>query len=450
MGIGKTNIKDMTQGDSMRLMLAFSMPLMLGNVFQQLYTFVDALIIGRKVGAYALAALGVAEWPVFIMFGVIQGITQGCSVIIAQRFGEKKIDLVQRSVYNSFFICGIGAIIFTIIAEISIYPCLRLLNTPSEIIELTHTYIQILYAGIPVTFVYNMLAAILRALGNSKKPLSAMMVASFGNIILDLIFVVGMDMGIAGAAYGTVLAQVTAMGYCAVSIRRIELCRIGKLNRAPDKEIIVEEVKIGIPIALQNIITAMGGLVVQAKANGFGILFITGYSAANKLYALLEIAATSYAQGIMTYTAQNKGVDSKARIKDGLKAALIIGTCTALLMSCIMVLCGQNILALFIKDAEVNIVEAIRIGYVFLRILAIGFPLLYALYVIRACIQGLGNTVFPMLSSFVQVFMRVTCAFLLTEVVGNTGIFWGEIFAWLGADIFLVSFLIYRFYKGST
>ena len=450
MSMSKTNIKDMTQGNPMKLMLAFSMPLMLGNVFQQLYTFVDALIIGRKVGAYALAALGVVEWPAFIMFGVIQGITQGCSVIIAQHFGEKKIDLIQRSVYNSFFICGVGAIIFTIIAEITIDPCLRLLNTPPEIIELSHTYIKILYAGIPVTFLYNMLAAILRALGNSKKPLSAMVIASFGNIILDLVFVVGMNMGIAGAAYGTVLAQVLAIVYCAFSIRKIELCHISKLNRVPDKEIIVEEVKIGTPIALQNIITAMGGLVVQAKANSFGILFITGYSAANKLYALLEIAATSYAHGILTYTAQNKGVGSKTRIKDGVKAALIIGTCTALIMSCVMVLCGQNILALFIKDTEVNITEAIQIGYVFLKILALGFPLLYALYVVRACIQGLGNTVFPMLSSFVQVLMRVTCALLLTGVVGNVGIFWGEIFAWLGADIFLASFLIYRFYKGST
>lgn len=445
MSVSKTNIKDMTHGNPMKLMLVFSMPLMLGNLFQQLYTFIDALIIGRNVGAYALAALGVDEWLVFIMFGVIQGITQGCSVIIAQHFGEKNIDLVQKSIYNAFFIFGVGAICFTIIAEISIYPCLILLNTPSEILELTHTYVKILYAGIPITFLYNMLAAILRALGNSKKPLFAMVIASFGNIILDLIFVVKLNMGISGAAYGTVLAQVLAVAYCVTAIQKVELCHLNKVNRIWDKEIVSDEMKTGIPIVLQNIITAMGGLVVQAQANGFGILFITGYSAANKLYALLEIAATSYAHGILTYTAQNKGNGNKSRVRDGLKAALIIGTCTALFMSCIMVVFGENILTLFIKEAEIDIAEAIQIGYVFLKILALGFPLLYALYVIRACVQGLGDTIFAMLSSLVQVIMRMIGALLLTKIVGNIGIFWGEILAWLGADIFLIIILAYKY-----
>lgn len=450
MSIVKVSAKDMTQGNPIKLMLEFSMPLMLGNIFQQLYTFVDALIVGQKVGAYALAALGATEWLVFIMFGVIQGMTQGCSVIIAQHFGNKRVDLLQKSIYSTFGIFVIGAVGFTMVGQVTLVPCLKLLKTPSEILKLTNIYLRILYWGIPITFLYNTLAAILRALGNSKIPLSAMLISSIGNIVLDLIFVIKLDLGIAGAAYGTVLAQVLAVIYCINAIRKMEVCRVYKCNRILEKKVILEQIKIGLPIGLQNMITAMGGLVVQTTANGFGILFITGYSAANKLYALLEIAATSYAQGILTYTAQNKGLGSRKRIRDGLLSALAIGMITAMLMSCIMILAGENILSIFIKETEIEVAEAIGVGYSFLKILALGFPLLYCLYVIRACIQGLGKSVFAMVSSFVQVLMRIMCALLLTKIIGNQGIFWGEIFAWVGADIFLLIVFIYQYRRMKT
>ncbi len=450
MSIVKVSTKDMTQGNPIKLMLEFSMPLMLGNIFQQLYTFVDALIVGQKVGAYALAALGATEWLVFIMFGVIQGMTQGCSVVIAQHFGNKRVDLLQKSIYSTFWIFAIVAVGFTMVGQVTLVPCLKLLKTPSEILELTNIYLKILYWGIPITFLYNTLAAILRALGNSKIPLSAMLISSIGNIVLDLNFVIKLDLGIAGAAYGTVLAQVLAVIYCINAIRKMEVCRVYKCNRILEKKVILEQIKIGLPIGLQNMITAMGGLVVQTTANGFGILFITGYSAANKLYALLEIAATSYAQGILTYTAQNKGLGSRKRIRDGLLSALAIGMITAMLMSCIMILAGENILSIFIKETEIEVAGAIGVGYSFLKILALGFPLLYCLYVIRACIQGLGKSVFAMVSSFVQVLMRIMCALLLTKIIGNQGIFWGEIFAWVGADIFLLIVSIYQYRRMKT
>ena len=261
-----TDTTDMTTGSPARLLLAFSMPLMLGNLFQQLYTFVDALIVGQCVSANALAALGATEWLTFIMFGVIQGITQGCSVVIAGFFGEKRIDALKCAIYGGCLIAAVGAAVFTAAGQIAIVPGLRLLRTPAEVFGLTKEYLRILYAGIPITFLYNIAAAILRALGNSKRPLHAMVIASLANIVLDLLFVMGFHMGIAGAAYGTVLAQALAAAYCVIAVRKIEECRIGRESRVIDKSILREQIRLGIPMGLQNIITAARGLVVQATA----------------------------------------------------------------------------------------------------------------------------------------------------------------------------------------
>lgn len=456
----KTDTKDMTTGSPVCLLLAFSMPLMLGNVFQQLYTFADALIVGQCVSANALAALGATEWLTFIMFGVISGITQGCSVVIAGFFGKKQITALKQAVSSACLIAVVGAAGFTMIGQIALVPALTMLRTPPEVLDLMEKYLRILYAGVPVTFFYNTAAAILRALGNSRKPLYAMIIASLGNIALDLLFVAGMDMGIAGAAYGTVLAQLSAAGYCAAALARVRFGekdgeqvwngtgRSGRIRKLIDRQILQEQIRMGIPMGVQNIITAAGGLVVQATVNGFGILFLTGYAAANKLYVLLEIAATSYGHGILTYTAQNKGIRSDKRIREGLKAALIIGIATALMMSAIMVFAGRPILGLFIKETETGFEEMLRIGYHYLCVLAAGFPLLYCLYVVRACIQGMGDSVIPMLSSFMQVFMRVICALLLTRLIGYTGVFWGEVLAWVGADVFLGIICVRRLEKG--
>lgn len=434
----KTVVKDLTLGNPISLLLSFSLPLMLGNIFQQLYTFVDALIVGQKIGAYAMAALGATEWITFIMFGVIGGITQGCSVVISKYFGNKDQNKLEKSIYSTYLISIALAICFTIIGQLVIYPALILLHTPAEILEYSYLYLKILYAGVPITILYNMLAAIMRALGNSRQPLHAMVIASISNIVLDLLFITSFEMGIEGAAYATVLAQLIASLYCLFFIHRSQMYRLNKENRLLSKDLLKEQITLGLPMGAQNMITSIGGLVVQATANSFGVLFVTGYAAANKLYALLEIAATSYAQGSLTFTAQNRGINNTKRIKDGLKASLFIGAVTAILMSCIMLFAGKWILGLFITEASMSTDAAIKIGYDFLTILGFGFPLLYVLYIIRACIQGLGDSFFPMLSSFIQVIMRVSCALFLTRIIGHSGIFWGEICAWVGADIFLL------------
>lgn len=436
---------DMTAGKPAALLLRFSMPLILGNLFQQLYTFVDTVIVGQKLGVSALAALGATEWLSFMMFGFIQGLTQGFSIGISQSFGEGKKHLVQQGIFQAFCASAGAAVIITVIGQGMLVPVLKLLRTPEELFGMAYLYLEILYFGIPVSFAYNMLAAILRAFGNSRAPLIAVLTASFANIFFDIVLVMGLGMGIRGAAYGTLLSQLCSVLCCMAALSRIEQARVEPANRKISVRMFAEQMKLGVPMGLQNIITAVGGLTVQSVVNGFGMLFLAGYTAANRLYGLLETAASSYGYAISTYTAQNIGAGKKERVRSGILTALLLGAATAYLMSFIMVIWGKPILGLFIAGSQVEATAALRVGYRFLCILAAFFPLLYALYILRSCIQGMGNSTMPMLSSLIQVGMRIFCAAVLTRYIGNAGVFWGEIMAWLWADVFLGAVFVYRY-----
>ena len=210
-----------------------------------------------------------------------------------------------------------------------------------------------------------------------------------------------------------------------------------------DRELIEQELRLGLPLCLQNMITSFGGLVVQSVINGFGVLFIAGYTAANKLYGLLEIAASSYGYAMSSYAGQNMGAGKRKRIGAGLRAANLIGTATAYLMSAVMILFGKPILSCFLTGDAATVEAALAIGFRFLCVLAVFFPLLYILYITRACVQGMGDGVFPMLSSAVQLVMRVGCALFLTRLIGESGVFFGEVMAWAGADLLLAGRYFY-------
>lgn len=442
--------KDMTTGSPAGLILRFALPLMLGNVFQQFYTFVDTMVVGQALGVKALAALGAAEWLTFLMFGLVQGLVQGFSLVMARQFGAGDDKGLKKAVAGAVWLSLGAAVLFTALGQLMLRPVLLLLHTPAEIIDLTLIYLRILYASLPVAFAYNLLAALLRALGNSKTPLQAMTLSSFCNIALDLLFVFGFGWGIQGAAAATVLAQLLAACFCFVKLRGSGLFSLGNKEYYPDRDVIKEQLKLGLPMGLQNMITAMGGLIVQSVINGFGVLFIAGYTAANKLYGLLEIAASSYGYAMSTYSGQNMGAARYDRIGKGLRAANLIGAATALLMSAIMVFFGKPVLGCFLTGDSVTVEGAMRIGYHFLLVLALFFPFLYILYVTRSCIQGMGNSLLPMISSIVQLVMRTGCALLLPALIGESGVFYGEVCAWLGADLLLAFSYFYCMKKLRT
>ena len=243
-----------------------------------------------------------------------------------------------------------------------------------------------------------------------------MTISSFCNIVLDILFVFGFHLGIPGAAFATVLSQVLAALFCFIKLQgsgllsgEQSLLSLKQETCRPDHTMLKEQLKLGLPMGLQNMITALGGLIVQSVINGFGVVFIAGYTAANKLYGLLEIAASSYGYAMSTYAGQNLGAARFDRIGRGLKAAGIIGTATALIMSAVMILFGRPVLGCFLTGDGAAAEAAMEIGYHFLQVLALFFPLLYILYIIRSCIQGLGNSVLPMVSSIAQLVMRTCC-----------------------------------------
>lgn len=432
------NTDMMTYGSPAKKIFFFSVPLIMGNVFQQLYTFFDTIIVGKMIGLDALAAVGTTEWLSFLMFGMIQGITQGFSVYISQKYGAGDDKSVRRGVSNAIYLSLISAVIFMMIGQILIKPLLEVLRTPKEIMEMSKSYLSVLYFGVPVSFMNNLFSAILRAFGNSKTPLMAMAVSSVVNIIFDYAFVRLCQNGVMGVALATVFAQIISTLICLYKLKGYTILKFEKRDSVFRTEICKVQLKLGVPMGIQNIITSIGGLVVQSVVNGFGVIFIAAYTAATKLYGLLETAASSYSYAVSTYVGQNYGARKIVRVRSGLKAASFIGIVTAWLMSVIMLFGGKGILGLFIGGEIENVGKAIEIGYEYLKILAVFFPLLYLLYIWRACLQGLGDTISPMASSFMQLVMRVSCALFLTEYIGQRGVFWGEIFAWLAAGIFLI------------
>ncbi len=430
--------KDMTNGKPWVLILEFALPLMIGNVLQQVYTFVDTLIVGQVLGINTLAAIGVTEWLVFLIFASIQGVVQGFSIVMAQRFGASDYKGLRKTIYNGIYLTLIMLVVFTIIGQLIIYPILILLHTPNEIIWIAIEYLRTLFIGIPLVFIYNYLAAILRAIGNSNIPLQAMVISSIENIVLDIIFVYIWGWGIKGAAIGTVISMFTALVHCFIMLRKFKELKINSEEKKLDIKIILELLKLGIPMGFQNVITSVGGLIVQSVINGFGVIFIAGYTAANKLYGLLEIAASSYGYAMNTFVGQNKGAGKTIRLRRGLLSGIFIGIITAYCMSAIMMIFGRGILKCFVTGETEMVNQAVENGYHFLLILSIFFPCLYILYILRSWIQGMGNSTWPMISSFAQLIMRISCALILTRFIGESAVYWGEVLAWIGADSLLV------------
>ena len=433
-----SNIKNMTEGNPGRLIFSFAIPLMAGNVFQQLYTVVDTMVVGKFLGVQALAALGASDWLNWMMLGTIQGFTQGFGIKMAQDFGAGDHKRLRKTVGSSVLLALISSILLVLIGQLTAKPVLNLLQTPPEILNNTLLYIRIMFAGIPIVMAYNLLACILRSLGDSKTPLHAMIIASLLNIGLDVLFVFGFRWGIAGAAIATLIAQMFSGLFCFWRIRTIEILHLSREDYLLDRVLSIKLLGLGFPMAFQNAIIAIGGMIVQAVVNTFGVIFIAGFTASNKLYGLLEIAATSYGYAVVTYVGQNLGAGKTRRIRSGTRSAVILSVLTSLLIAAVMILFGRQILGCFLSGTPDQVAEAMHVAYRYLVIMSVCLPVLYILHVVRSSIQGMGNTFLPMLSGIAEFIMRTGSALLLPALIGETGLFYAEVLAWLGADVVLV------------
>lgn len=433
------NTRDMTKGSPARLLFFFAIPLMLGNLFQQLYTMVDTIIVGQGVGVQALASLGAADWLNWLFQGIATGLTQGFSILFAQFYGARNEEALKKSIGNSIVLTLAAAVLLTAAGEMLLTGILNLLKTPQDIYGGASIYLRIMFGGIPVVLFYNLEAALLRALGDSKSPLIAMVVAACTNIALDLLFVMVFHWGIPGAAAATIIAQCVSLLYCFAVIRKISIVRPGREDFRLGRSLCRQLLGLGIPVMFQNTVISVGGMVVQSVINGFGFLFVAGFTATNKLYGLLETAAISFGFSITTFVAQNMGAGNYGRIRKGMRSGAAMALLTSVAVSAVMLLFGRQILSLFISADAGQADEVLYIAFHYLTIMSIFLAVLYALHAYRCALQGLGDTVTPMVSGIAEFVMRVLAALLLPRVMGQEGIYYAEILAWIGAAAILVT-----------
>lgn len=430
--------RDLTTGKPLPLLVSFSLPLMIGNVFQQMYTVVDTAVVGKALWVGALAALGAADWLNWMMLGVIQGLTQGFGIMMAQNFGSRQMGHLRRTIGASAVLSAISALVLVALGQVAVVPILGLLQTPDAIKGNTVLYLRIMFGGVPIVMAYNLFAGMIRSLGDSKTPLYAMIVASCINISLDLLFVLVFHWGIAGAAVATLIAQVFAAGYCLWHLRKIPILNMQREDFRLDWSQAGQLLQLGFPMAFQNAIISVGGMIVQSVVNGFGMIFIAGFTATNKLYGILEIAATSYGYAMISYVGQNLGARKIERIRAGQRAAIGLAMATSCIIAAVMIGFGRWIVGCFISGTPQEVEAATQVAYRYLVIMSGCLPVLYVLHVTRSCVQGMGNTVLPMLSGVSEFVMRTGAALLLPMAMGQAGIFYAEVLAWAGADLILV------------
>lgn len=433
-----TKIKDMTSGKPLVLIISFALPLMVGNIFQQMYTVVDTMVVGKALGVDALAALGATDWLYWMVLGMVQGVSQGFGILMAREFGAKQYESLRSVVGSSTTLSVLSALLFLVMGQLAAKPVLVLLNTPAEILSWSLLYLRIMLMGIPIVMAYNLLATILRSLGDGQTPLNAMIVAALTNIVLDLLFVLVFQWGIAGAAAATLIAQLVSGIYCLLKIRQIEFMTLSPAHFALRPVMAGRLLSLGSPMAAQNAIIAVGGMIITAVVNGYGVAFIGGFTAANKLYGVLEIAATSYGYAMITYVGQNLGAGKLDRIRQGMRCAVAVALATSVAIAVLMLIFGSQIVGAFISGTPLEVVEATKVGYTYLSIMSICLPVLYILHVTRSAVQGMGNTVLPMVSGIAEFIMRTGGVLLLPALMGEYGIFVAEVLAWAGADVILI------------
>lgn len=429
---------NMTEGKTVGLILKFAFPLLLTNIGQQLYMIADAAIVGRGVGVKALAAVGATDWSYWLIMWTVMGLTQGFATFVSREFGKQDYKAMNKTVAMSAVLCLIIGLTLTIVGEIAAKPLLVLLDTPEDIIGNAEIYLKTMIAGTLIVTAYNMAASVLRALGDGKTPLIAMIIAAVMNIGLDLLFVMVFEWNIFGAALASVLAQLFSFIFCLVQLKRISSVKLGKEEFRLDGRLIKNLILFGIPVAFQFIVIAVGGIILQSTINLQGSIFIAGYTAANKLYGLLESTAISLGMAFSTFFAQNYGAGKLERVRNGVRTGAVMCSIAAVIVGIIMAVFGKYLLMLFIDSTEAGAPEALEIAFRYILIMALCLIILYLLYVYRNAVQAMGNSFWSMISGFAEFAVRVVMGKVFVGIFGSETLFYIEPVAWLGALLLIM------------
>ena len=435
----------MTKGSPAKHILTFVLPLILTNFGQQLYTIADGAIVGRGVGVKALAAVGATDWICWLILWTVAGLTQGFATFVSRSFGEGNRRRMNETIATCTVLCGIIGTLFTIVGLWGARPMLLLLNTPEDILPNATIYLWTMLSGTLVVAAYNMSASILRALGDGKSPMIAMVIAALLNIGLDCLFVFVFQWGILGAALASVLSQLVSFLYCLHCLRQVESIDLSGDVWKLDLGLVKSLLRFGIPMAMRFIVVSLGGIVVQSSINLQGSVFVAGYTATNKVYGLLECSATSLGAACCTFIAQNYGAGNHSRVKEGIRSAALIVSAMAVAVSALTVLGREFLLQLFLDVNEAGGPEALQIGVQYITILAGSLLILYLLHVFFNALQALGVALWPMFSGFAEFAGRAFMAKVAIHWIGTDALFISEPVAWTGACLLLI--LPYFYYR---
>lgn len=440
-----SRIKDMTEGSITKHILNFAFPLIISNIGQQLYMIVDTSIVGLGVGIKALAAVGSTDWVYWLVLFTVIGFTQGFSTFTARYFGEKNYEKMNKSISISVILSIFVGIVVSVLGLLCAKPLLIYMNTPADILESATLYISTMISGTIIITAYNMASSILRAFGDGKSPLIAMIIAAILNVLLDLLFVLQFKWGVFGAAIASVISQGVSFIYCFVQIKKIELVKLTKESFKIDFKEIGEMFKFGLPIAFQYIIIHLSGIILQSTINLQGSIFIAGYTATNKLYGLLECSSVAIGTALSTFVAQNYGANDKKRTKAGIRISTTITVVMAVVIAIIMLLFGKYFLMLFIKAEEIGASEALMVAKRYLVIMSLFLIVLYLIHIYRNALQAMQISVWSMFSGFTECLMRVFMAKKVIDIIGTDAIFLSEPAAWVAALVGI--YIPYLFYK---
>ena len=436
-------VYDMTKGSPLKLILSFSVPMLIGNVFQQVYNFVDAAVVGRFVGAESLAAVGSTGTILAVMICLMMGLTSGAGIIISQCFGSRKFVEMRKTVTGLIYIVVILSVITSIAGIIFARPILRLLSTPDGVIDEAVRYVNIIFAFTIGMAMYTSAGAILRSLGDSRTPLYALILSSLLNVGLDLLFVIVFKAGVAGAAIATVIAQIISAVYCIVHIVRYrEQLNLEGISFRTSKEALIRIFQTGLPAALESCLISLGTMSVQRLVNSFGKMTMAAYTAATKIDSIAIAPIVSIGMSLSVFAGQNRGAGNLDRIKKGLYQTLLslIGIC--IVLATVIVLLRGQLLGLFLDKNEAA--EAIIIGSKYLVIVSVAYIVAAVMRTYLNILRGAGDVNTSAIAGILELTGRIIFAYILVHPFGSTGIWMATPLAWaMGASVPVI-----RYYSG--
>lgn len=432
---------DMTKGSPAKLIARFIIPIIIGNIFQQLYSMVDTIIVGRFVGVDALAAVGATGSVVFLILGFTQGLTTGFTVMTAQRFGAGDREGMKQSIGSAIVLSVIVTVVMTIISVAGMDGLLHLMNTPENIFDMAKQYLLIICLGIACNVLYNLLASILRAIGNSVVPLVLLLISSVLNIVLDYVLIVYANQGVAGAAIATIVSQGVSGILCLIYIiKAVPSLHVRREHFKLQEQCVKNQLSVGIPMALQFSITAIGTILVQTALNLLGSMAVASYSVSSKVEQLVTQPFNAMGVTMATYSAQNRGINDLGRIRKGVRVANVMSAVYAVVIYFVIFNVLQYIIPLFTSEDVDTIYGYARI---YIGVCGLFFIPLGMIFIYRNALQGCGYGFIPMMGGVVELLSRSVVAFVAARLLSYVGVCFANVAAWLTAGIFLwIAYLI--------